>query len=212
MRLILTLLVFFLLVQTRNAMAFFLFEPGGTYCLTNSKLKETKTSESGTHESFAPGCVGVEAKALIDIPLIAFGGTGLFQYESARYYYEVDGQGSTSRSSYSVTNRRLAYGALIMIKIMKGWRIFGEYYPYAQNTVTWAKDKAINPFQDKDELEGKGYGVGIGMSMDWFFIQAAFRQFSYDEGKMRGVNRTLPDSNFSKLRTSGFNLTAGLSI
>ena len=107
--------------------------------------------------------------------------------------------GTTSEATYRYESYRLLAGASAAVKL-GSLSVIGEYYPWAQNTVTYADEKSENPFRKNDKLKATGFGIGFNYDLGGGFgYSALFRRLTYKDVGLNGTAVTLPSSQYTTL-------------
>ncbi len=173
----------------------------GSMNIGASKMDETQGGNSFTHtNSFFVGHWG-------------FGGGGRFKYNIDKFgigvvtdlswlgdtFERKQTGGVTTDATYRFESYRLLGGATVSFAI-GSFHLIGEYYPYAQNTVTYSDDKVENPYRKNDKLKATGFGLGFnyefGSNVGYSVI---YRRLTYKDVEMNGASVALPTAQYSAL-------------
>ncbi len=172
----------------------------GSMNIGASKMDETQGGNSFIHaNSFFVGHWG-------------FGGGGRFKYNIDKFgiglvtdlawlgdTFERKQSGVINDATYRFESYRLLGGATVSFGI-GSFHLIGEYYPYAQNTVTYSDDKVENPYRKSDKLKATGFGLGFNYEFaSNFGYSVIYRRLTYKDVEMNGASVTLPTAQYSAL-------------
>lgn len=167
----------------------------------STTMSETQSGTSYNHESqFFVGHLGgafgggyVFTTNVIGLGLkgeIAWAGNSMNRKNAA----------TTDSVSYRYESQRVLSGLTFSLR-PGPVAIDFEYYPWILNRVSYSDQKSENPFRKSDDLKGTGYGVGFAFKifppMRNFIM---FRKLNYNNVKLDGVTKTLPDDQYSLLK------------
>lgn len=192
-----------ILLATSLFLANFAFARAGVYTgvlIGATKMDETLAGNSYTHaNTFFVGhfgfAVGGKWKYELDNFDIGFLGELAWNGDS----FERKQSGAIDGATYRYESYRLLSGLTSSLK----FGIFSlqlEYYPWLQNTATYADDKVENPYRKNDKLTATGFGFGFSFEFGAGFVYSTvYRKFTYKNVDMNGAAVTLPNAQYSAL-------------
>ena len=83
----------------------------------------------------------------------------------------------------------------------KNVHLYLGYDPVVYSQLTYTDNEHLNPFRKQDVLKGYAYTIGAGVTKDDLIFRILGRTTIYNKIKLSGTERSLPDSEFSKIDT-----------
>ncbi|MBK9293415.1 MAG: hypothetical protein IPM57_03070 [Oligoflexia bacterium] len=159
----------------------------------------------GHDETFMSFGLGLMGRLGIKIANVSITASLFHDWEGSSLTYQPSNQSLFASGAYAITNRRFGYGPSVMLLIPAiDISVFGEYYPYVNNTIQWAETKSQNPFHQNDWLTGWGFALGVGkMMFGKVHAQAAYRSVNYTKVSLNGTETAIPGARFDKAHWGG---------